>query len=422
MSGGLSMQVATPLPKTARRATAPAWRRRLPLFGALLLIALIIVGFWPRPIPVESAVVTRGPLVVTVDEEGMTRVQNRYVVSAPISGQLRRIDWKAGAPVEAGKTVLAVLESTGADFLDARSLAQAEARVRAAGAAREAVLAQRERAAAAAKMFQADLGRARQLRERTVLSAQEFDVAQMRAETAAQETRAAEFALKVADFELQQAKALLIRGQAGGGNSDPLIIVSPVNGRILRVFQESSRVVPAGFALMEVGDPTDLEVRIEVLSRDAVAIQPGARVMLDLWGGPEPLQSRVRLVEPSAFTKISALGVEEQRVFVIADFVDPVEKRPTLGDSYRVEARVVVAENPSALRVPAGALFQRDGAWRAFVVEGGRAELRTVKVGRTNGIQTEVLEGLRDGDRVVVYPGDKVSGGTRVSALQIDRS
>ncbi len=404
-----------------KKNTAPAWRRRLPLFGGLLLVAAIVVGLWPRPTPVEAAVVSRGPLVVTVDEEGMTRVQNRYVVSAPLAGQLRRIDWKAGAPVEAGQTVLATLEATGADFLDARSLAQAQARVRAAEAAREAALAQRDRAVIAAKLFRAEQKRARQLRESTVLSAQEYDLAQMRADTADQETRAAEFALKVADFELQQARALLIRGQSGASESEPLIITSPVSGRILRVFQESSRVVPAGFALMEVGDPTDLEVRIEVLSRDAVAITPRARVLLDLWGGPEPLLARIRLVEPSAFTKISALGVEEQRVFVIADFVDPVGKRPTLGDSYRVEARVVVWENPDALRAPAGALFQRAGIWRTFAIESGRAVLREVKVGRTNGVQTEVLDGLREGDRLVVYPGDKVSSGTRVMALRIDQ-
>ena len=200
-----------------------------------------------------------------------------------------------------------------------------------------------------------------------------------------------------------------------------MTVTSPVGGRILRVLQESARVVPGGFPLVEVGDPTDLEVRIEVLSRDGVAIRPGARVMLEQWGGPEPLTARVRLVEPSAFTKISALGVEEQRVYVVADFVDPLEKRPTLGDNYRVEARIVIWEKPDALRAPAGALFQRNGVWQAFVAEGGRARLRAVQVGRSNGIETEVLDGLREGDVVIVYPGDKVADGTRVSALVISK-
>lgn len=416
------MSPAPPVPVSPgrKKPAAPTWRRRLPLAGGLLLVAAIVVGLWPRAVPVESGVVTQGPLVVTVDEEGMTRVQQRYVVSAPIAGQLRRIDWKAGAEVQAGKTVLAVLEATGAEFLDARSQAMAEARVRGAEAAREAALAHRDRANGAARTFRAELDRARLLRERGVLSAQEFDTTQLRADTAAQEARAAEFSVKVADFELQQARVVLSRGQAGSDQTEPLVITSPVDGRILRVFQESSRVVPAGFAFMEVGNPTDLEVRIEVLSRDAVAIQPGARVMLELWGGPEPLQARVRLVEPSAFTKISALGVEEQRVYVVADFTDPIERRPTLGDSYRVEARIVIWEKPDVLRAPAGGLFLRDGAWRTFVIEDGRARLRTVKVGRSNGVQTEVLEGLRPGDRLIVYPGDKVRDGTRVSALQVE--
>lgn len=410
----------TPLPPPAakKKAAAPTWRRRLPLFAGLMLVGLIVIGLWPRAVVVESAPVTRGPLVVTVDEEGMTRVKNRYVVAAPIAGQLRRIDWKAGAPVEAGRTVIAVLETGGADFLDARSQAQAEARARAAEAAREAAVAQRQRAVAAARMHQADFERAKGLFAQKVLSAQEFDAAQTRADTATQEARAAEFGLKVAEFELEQARALLVRGRSGGG-AEPLVITSPVNGRILRVIQESERMVPAGFPLVEVGDPTDLEVRIEVLSRDGVAILPGARVTLERWGGREPLQARVRLVEPSAFTKISALGVEEQRVYVVADFSDGLEKRPTLGDNYRVEARVVIWEQANVVRAPAGALFQRRGTTLTFVVAGGRAVLREVKVGRSNGIETEVLGGLREGERVILYPGDKVADGTRVTGLDV---
>jgi HlyD family secretion protein len=405
--------------KTAK-PERPRWRRSLPLLGIGLLVALIGVGLWPRAVPVEVSPVTRGPLIVTVDEEGMTRVKNRFVVFAPVAGQLRRIDWKAGAEVQAGKTVLAMLETSGADFLDARTQAQAEARVRATEAAREAALAQRDRANAAARMFASDFERMKALREQKVLSAQEFDTAQMRAETAAQDVRAAEFGLKVAEFELEQARALLLRGQPGGG-AEPLVITSPVSGRILRVFQESARVVPAGFSLMEVGDPTDLEVRIEVLSRDGVAIRPGARVILEQWGGPDPLNAKVRLVEPSAFTKISALGVEEQRVFVIADFTEPIERRATLGDNYRVEARIVIWENPDVVRAAAGALFYRGGETQAFAVDGRRARIRTVRIGRTNGVQTEVLGGLAEGEQVIVYPGDKVTDGTRVTPLVIDR-
>ncbi|MEY4939311.1 MAG: hypothetical protein RIQ93_1046 [Verrucomicrobiota bacterium] len=415
----------SPSPRPVKPTTR-SWRPSLPLLGGLALVALIVIGLWPGAVPVESAAVRRGPLVVTVDEQGMTRVKNRYVVSAPVAGQLRRIDWKAGAEVVAGKTVLAVLEPGGVDFLDARSQAQAEARVRAAGAARDAAAAQRARASAGARLSAAEFERAKVLREQKVLSAQEYDLAQMRAETGAQDVRAAEFASKVAEFELEQAQALLIRGQPAspGANdwkrAEPIVLTSPVGGRILRVLQESSRVVPAGFPLMEVGDPTDLEVRVEVLSRDGVAIRPGARVILEQWGGSEALAARVRLVEPSAFTKISALGVEEQRVYAVADFTEPLERRATLGDAYRVEARIVVWESPETLQAPSGALFQRRGAWQAFVAEQGRARLRTVKTGRTNGVATEILEGLKAGDRVIVYPGDKVTDGARVAPLVID--
>ena len=191
------------------------------------------------------------------------------------------------------------------------------------------------------------------------------------------------------------------------------------SGRVLRVLQESARVVPAGFPLVEVGDPGDLEARIEVLSRDAVAIQPGARVLLEKWGGPAALTGRVRVVEPSAFTKISALGVEEQRVYVVVDFLEPLEKRPTLGDAYRVEARIVTWESADVLKAPAGALFQRGGAWQAYVLDGGTARLRPVKVGHSSGLETEILEGLKAGERVVVYPGDQIADAVRVKPMVI---
>lgn len=383
-----------------------------------MLIVLLVAGLWPKRLPVEVAVVTRGDVVVTVNEEGMTRVKNRYVISSPVAGQLQRIDWKPGAVVEAGKTVLAVLETSGADLLDARGQAQADARVRAAEANRQLAGAQLARARAAHELAKSDLVRFRDLVERGAVSQQEFENATVRESTSMEEVRAAEFAQQVAEFELEQARALLLRGQPGGNvDQEPLVITSPVDGRVLRVFQESSRVVPGGMPLLEVGDPTDLELRIEVLSRDGVAIQPGARVIVEQWGGPAPLEARVRLVEPSAFTKISALGVEEQRVYVIADFVSPVEERLSLGDNYRIEARVVVWEGKNVLHLPAGALFQRGETWRTFVVANGKAELRTVEVGRTNGLQTEVQRGLTEGEKVVVYPGDKVEEGKRVREI-----
>lgn len=404
----------------AKKNEPRGWRKQLPWIGAAALVLLIVAGLWPKPLPVEVATVARGDLLVTVNEEGMTRVKNRYVISSPVAGQLQRIDWKAGASVEAGKTVLAVLETSGADFLDARGQAQAEARVRGAESNQKMAGAQLERARAAHALAKSDLARLRSLAERDAISKQEFETAEMREATAAQDVRAAEFGSQVAEYELAQAKALLLRGQPGGNpQQEPLIITSPVSGRILRVYQESARVVPAGFPLVEVGDPTDLELRIEVLSRDGVAIRPGARMMVEQWGGDRPLEARVRWVEPSAFTKISALGVEEQRVYVVGDFVDPVAKRPTLGDSYRVEGRIVVWEGHEVLHVPAGALFQRGNDWNTFVITGGRTHLRAVQVGRTNGLETQVTGGLSEGERVAVFPGDKIADGSRVREITV---
>jgi HlyD family secretion protein len=409
----------TPVPRNG--AHARRWSRRLPWLGGGLLVALIVIGLWPKPLPVETAVAARGPLVVTVDEEGMTRVKNHYIVSSPVAGQLQRIDLKPGAIVEAGRTVLAVLETKGADLLDARSEAQARAQVQAAAAGYELAAAQRTRAQAAARQTESDHARLTALFAAGSVSQQELDVGETRAITTRQEARATEFALQVAEFELAQARAVLQRGLPAGAaeRGEPLVITSPVSGRVLRVFQESERVVLAGHPLLEVGDPTDLEARIEVLSRDGVAIQPGARVQLEQWGGPAPLAARVRLVEPAAFTKISALGVEEQRVYVIVDLTDPLALRPTLGDAYRVEARIVTWENADVLKLPAGALFQRGGAWQTYVLDGGTARLRTVQTGHSSGLETEILGGLAAGERVLMYPGDKIADGVRVRPITV---
>ncbi len=411
-----------PRPTPPNGAGARRWTRRLPWLGGGLLFVLIVIGLWPKALPVEIAAAARGPLAVTVNEEGMTRVKNQYIVSSPVAGLLQRIDWKPGAVVEAGKTVLATLDTRGADLLDARSEAQARARVQATQAARELASAQNERARAAATLAGQERTRMAALRAASSVSQQEFEITETRAIVAEQEARAAGFALQVAEFEVAQAEAVLLRGSPAGAavRGEPLVITSPVSGRVLRVFQESERTVPAGFALLEVGDPTDLEARIEVLSRDGVAIRPGARVQLEQWGGGEPLAGRVRLVEPAAFTKISALGVEEQRVYVIVDLTDPLAKRPTLGDAYRVEARIVTWEGADVLKVPSGALFQRGDTWQTYVVDGSKARKRTVQVGHSNGLETEVLAGLNAGDKVVVYPGDKIADGVRVSAISVE--
>lgn len=397
-------------PPIARRNHAARPRRRwLPYAGALLLLALIIAGLWPQPIPVETATASVGVLRATVDEEGKTRIKQRYLVSAPVTGQLRRIPLKAGAEVRAGETVIAVIDPLSPSLLDARSRALAEAR-------RATAVAQLERARAAHIFAASDLKRFEKLSAEKTVSVQELEGAQWRETAAARELAAAESALRQAEAELAEFN---VAGDGSAATTASTEVKAPTSGRVLRVFEESSRVVSAGMPLVEIGDPADLEVVIDVLSRDGAATMPGTRVELEQWGGGAPLLAKVRLVEPAAFTKVSALGVEEQRVNIIADFVTPPEQRLNLGDNFRVEARIVVWETGDALKVPAGALFRRGGQWAVFVVSGRRARLQPVKVGRASGTETQVLEGLKNGDTVVLYPGDRVRDGGRVKPVKI---
>lgn len=391
--------------------------RRLTWLLGLGLVALIVAGLWPRALPVEVATVTHAPLAVTVNEDGETRIKNRYTIASPVTGLLRRITHKPGARIIAGETVLAELEPGTPDLLDARSLAQARARLRAAASARDGAAAQLAGARASHELATSDLTRIKQLAATALISKQELDAASAREVIAAQNTRAAEFSAQVATYELEQAKATLLRGESPAHADDLLPIIAPVHGQVLRVPQESSRIVTAGLPLIEIGDTTDLELRIEVLSRDGVAIRAGARVVLEQWGGPSPLEARVRLVEPAGFTKVSALGVEEQRVNVIADFVTPADARPGLGDGFRVEAHIVTWEGPHVLQLPTGALFRRGGRWEVYVLSAGRAQPRTVTIGHSNGLATEILGGLQEGEHVIVYPGDKITPGTRVRTI-----
>jgi HlyD family secretion protein len=263
-----------------------------------------------------------------------------------------------------------------------------------------------------------DLERARAGRPTGAVTPQEYETAVTRERTTALHLKTALFASQIAGFELDQAKAALLRTRPpASGEDEPwrLEVRSPIDGRVLRVFQESATVVTPGMRLLELGDPTDLELEIDVLSTDAVKVRPGAPVLLEHWGGGEPLHARVRLVEPSAFTKVSALGVEEQRVYVIATFVDPPERWRALGDAYRVESRIVVWESPDVLKVPAGAVFPHKDGRAVFVIADGVARLREIRTGHSNGLETEVVDGLEPGTEVVVYPGDKVRDGTRVA-------
>jgi HlyD family secretion protein len=372
------------------------------------LLALLTIGLWPRPVPVETARVGYGSLRATVDEEGRTRIRHVYTVSAPVPGNLRRIDFKPGAAVEAGVTVLATLDPIAPTPLDARTRSLAVAR-------RDSAVAALDRARDARAFAASELRRFEQLDRQQVLSPHDLDAVRWRDSVAARELTAAEAALRQAEAEL----ADFANCPTNSPNASPTRIVAPTGGRVLRVFEENARVVSAGTALLQIGDPSDLEVVIEVLSRDGAAIAPGTRVELDQWGGAQTLAARVRLVEPAAFTKVSALGVEEQRVNVIADLESPPDQRPSLGDRFRVETHIVLWETNRTLKVPAGALFRQGQDWAAFVVSDGRARLRTVRVGRTSGTEMQVLDGLGDQDVVIVHPGDRVRPNLRVQPITI---
>ena len=328
---------------------------------ALAVVGVVIYAFMPKPVPVDLATVERGPLRVTVDEDGKTRIRERYIVSAPLSGRLQRITLHPGDAVEAGKTVVATIEPADPLLLDVRARTEAASRVKAAEATLKRTTPMLESALAELQLAQSELQRIQRLAEIKAATKKELDDAILIERVRTQEHKAASFAQDIAQYELEMARAALIRTQppkSGQENGWRFEIPAPCDGQVLRVFHEDSAVVSTATPLLEIGDPTDLEMEIDVLSSDAVAIKPGADVWIEHWGGPQPLRGYVRLVEPAAFTKVSALGVEEQRVNVIADFADPPENRVALGDRYRVEARIVTWEHPDVLKVPTAALFR----------------------------------------------------------------
>ncbi len=392
-------------------------RRLLWLAFAVGSVAVLVAAFRPRPVSVDVVTVTHGPLRVTVDKDGKTRIRERYVVAAPLAGQLLRLELKPGAKVEAGQSVVAAIEPQHPTLLDDRARAQAEARVKSAEAGRKQSRANEERARANYNFAATDLARVRNLRARGNAAQQELDTAVQHERSATEELKASGFAVKIADFELDQAQAALLQTRTrspGEQETGRFEIRSPITGRVLRVFQESATAVTPGTRLVELGDPADLEVEIDVLSADAVKIRPGAPVVLEQWGGDTPLRGRVRLVEPAAFTKTSALGVEEQRVWVIVAFEDPPTRWEALGDCYRVEARIVIWEKENVRKVPSGALIRQGDEWAVFRVHDGKAVRSPVQVGRNNGLEAEILDGLAEGDAVVLHPSDKISDGVAV--------
>lgn len=395
------------------------WRKLVLILAALGVVGLVVYGFLPQPVEVDVGKVTRGRLVVTVDHEGKTRVKDRYVVAAPLAGDMQRVALRAGDKVGAGYTPLTAITPGPAALLNERELAHAKGKVEVAAANRKAAAVRLELAQTTLKLARDELARVRTLIQRKSASQHDLDTAMHKERAAELEIHAARWGEQIARWEEDVARAALVRAQPDAPDDvrdRPLVLKSPINGVVLRVFQESATPVTPGQKVLELGDLTELECEIDLLSADAVKVTPGARVFLEHWGGERPLPGRVRLVEPSGFTKLSALGVEEQRVNVLVDFLDPPGKRPPLGDAYRVEARIVVWEADDVLKVPAGALFRHEGKWAVFVAADGRAELRHVRAGRSNGLETEVVEGLNENDAVILHPGDRIRPGGAVRA------
>ncbi len=389
-------------------------RGLLPWLGGIFLLALVAWGLWPKPVVVEIAVVARGPLTVRISEEGRTRVRNRYIVAAPLAGKMRRVALRPGDEVAAGETLLTAIEPLAPPLLDPRARATAEAAVSMQEAARKQAAETLEVRRVAASMAETDRNRLRGMTERRGISQFETDRLEGDAAMRAAELRAAEFSLQVIDYELAQARAALARPE--GDATDLVEVKSPVSGRVLRVIQESATVVTPGMPILEIGDPADIEIEAEILSRDAVVIHPGDPVEVDQWGGDSLLAGRVRRVEPAAFTKISALGVEEQRVIVLSDLIDPPPAAKALGDRYRVEVRVGIWHADDALIVPAGALFRQGDQWMTYLFRDGKALLAPVRAGHSDGRFTEILGGIDTGARLLLHPPDTVADGAAVTA------
>lgn len=405
---------ATPSPAaTARRRR---WLRRAAAIPVVLALAAgVVILLRPAPVPVDVASSTRGPLEVTIDEDGRARVIDRSTITAPLAGRLARIELHPSDRLEAEQPV-AQLWPTAPPLLDERTRASTEERLMSAraqrDAARFAVARARDRATFAAR----EAERLGVLSRAGATPRRELEAAELALRSGRGEVTSAEFALRVAEHEVRLAEVALGRLSSGSEPLESLVVVSPVAGVVLRVMQESAGPVQAGAALLEVGDPAALEIVADILTSDAVQVPPRAEVRIDRWGGEATLRGHVRLVEPSAFTRVSALGVEEQRVNAIIELDEPRERWAALGDGYRVEVHVVVWRGDDVLRVPASAVFRRRERWCVFVVEAGSAHLRTLELGRRGRDSVEVLSGLAEGAIVIEYPGEQVDDGVLVRA------
>lgn len=390
------------------------------LIGLVLAVLALAIFFALRtpPVDVDVAAVANEPMMVTISDEGETRVRDMFVVSAPINGRLMRINLDAGDPVVAGKTVVARIMPVEPDFLNARNQAETRAHVRSLEAAVQSSVARIRQAEADRALAAANFERIDALYDRGFATRTAHDAARATRDSSAARLTEARGAAESARFELRAARARLLGPSARRDGGSVLSVYSPESGSVLRLTHESETPISAGTPVIEIGNPSDIEIVTDLLSSDAVKIRPGSRVLIENWGGEQPLTGKVRRIEPFGFTKISALGVEEQRVNVIIDFTDPLTARQRLGHGYRVIVRIVEWEGKNILQAPISALFRNRGQWSVFALSDGQAELVPVKIGRMNDERAQILEGLDAGDAVVLHPSEKIENGTRIRIRQ----
>ncbi len=387
----------------------------IPLLVILIATALVY-GFLPKPIAVETVAVSRGLLQVVIEEEGKTRLKDRFEISAPVAGSLCRLNWKVGDPVKAGQQLCEItpLKSV---LLDLRSKAEAEDRVAAAKASLRSAKARIMADTASAEFAQSEYHRIKQIYDKKLISRSALERAESEQHRADATLESSRFSAETARYSLAEARNALSQFATPGKeiSGERVIIHSPVDGQILAIYKESEGTVSAGQVLMEVGNAAALEVMVEVLSADAVRIQVGMAVEFERWGGEQPLTGQVRVIEPIGFTKVSALGVEEQRVRVIVDITSSIEQWARLGDGYRVDTKFILWQNDDVLQIPENALFRYEKGWAVFVAgEDNRAELRTVQPGKRSGLYAQILSGLNAEKNVVTHPDELIEDGRQI--------
>ena len=398
--------------------------RRLLLWSIIVLIvaAGLFSTFKEQAILVDIDVVRVGPLEVSISEEGETRVRDVYELSSPLMGRVLRLEVEAGDQVAAAETVVAKIEPTDPTFLDVRSEKEAKAAVSAAKAVLTLAKAKLNEAESELEFAFSELERAQRLVDRRLVSERELDQAKKNYKTKTASVKTAQASIKARESELAQAKARLvtpITAQNSGEECKCLSLFAPASGKILRVLHESEGVINAGDVLLEIGDTSDLEIVVDFLSIDAVRIKPGQKVAIEEWGGESYLNGTVNKVEPFGYTKVSSLGIEEQRVDVIIDITDSHEKWQSLGHGYQVEARVILWRDENVLKIPITSLFRNNGEWSVFVVEDNRATLKKVQIGKKNAFEAQVLAGVEKGEQVILHPSNQINEGVLIAEREI---